>query len=1169
MPHVFRSSRQARWALLALTLAAAGGVLAASAVGGAATSTAGALAALSPAPAGPWDAFNYSPASRTVRPVAVYATTGTVTKPSAVLSGGATSITGTGSSLTLDFGKEVGGFVSLHFASTTSPSQSVGLTYSEWSTYVSSTKSDGSNGGSNNEPPVQYAATPGSGVDTQTDVPTAGGGTNTSTTLAASVAAGATRFQVASTALLTVGKKINVDTGANLESGKVTAVLAGASTTLSTPALAGDSNVKVASSAGLAAGQTITIDTGALLETVVISTVGTAGATGSGITFAPALTLPHAVGASVVQPPAISLAPALGRAHARGASVFQTNSELRGGFRYLTVVNMTSGALDLDGASVRITFAPEMTDLRAYPNYFYSNDPLLNRIWYAGAYTVQSNIIANDQGRVWGAPSLGWNNSAIIGEAGNTVHVDGAKRDRTVWPGDLGISVPSDFASIGDLVTVRNSLQTLYNHQDAGGQLPYAGPAVNFYGSDAYHMWTLIGTATYYQYSGDRTWLDGIWSKYKLGLTYITNKIGADNLLNVTSSNDWARSNSGGKNIEANAIMYRTLITCRALATVEGDNALASSCATKAAALKTAINAGGYWDPTQNLYRNVPSGTSSTLYPQDGNSLAVWFGLVDSATKATAISRALSTRWTSVGALTPEKSASSVHPFPGSMEVQAHFLANEDVSGLDLIRLEWGYMLDAPYGTASTFWEGYKTDGTSDYGGSYISAAHGWATGPTSALTFYVLGIDPDPSGGSTYSIVPHPGDLTYVEGQLTTPSGVVTESWDRDTSTGTFRQHFSAPDGTVRTVGAPTFGQTTNVWVDGHLVWDGARAFAYDAHTDGAYVYLDGIPSGSHDVVSGPPRETTMVFTAGSASSGDFNDLASFSALLSDEFGPVVGGGVTFSLANTAQSCTASSDASGVATCSIVPSEPAGQGTVTASFAGSSVDLPSSVSASFVVSREEATLSYTGASGSLVNGSQARLSAVLKEDGQSAIAGRLVSFRLGGGASAQTCTARTDAAGLASCAVTVNQPPGPDVVTAGFAGDGYYLPASDSASATVLFAFAGFFAPVVNPPTLNVVKAGSGVPVRFGLGGNYGLAIFAAGYPQVQAVACEPKAATHTIAAKDTLRLSSSALSYDQKTGRYTYAWATAKNWANSCRRLDLKLSDGSIHSALFKLTK
>ncbi len=99
-----------------------------------------------------------------------------------------------------------------------------------------------------------------------------------------------------------------------------------------------------------------------------------------------------------------------------------------------------------------------------------------------------------------------------------------------------------------------------------------------------------------------------------------------------------------------------------------------------------------------------------------------------------------------------------MHPFPGSMEAMAHFEAGEDETGLDLLRLEWGYMLNAPYGTASTFWEGYRTDGSSDYNESYVSAAHGWSAGPTATLTFYVLGIHPDRAGGAGLRPDPAPG---------------------------------------------------------------------------------------------------------------------------------------------------------------------------------------------------------------------------------------------------------------------------------------------------------------------------------------------------------------------------------------------------------------------------
>jgi hypothetical protein len=60
--------------------------------------------------------------------------------------------------------------------------------------------------------------------------------------------------------------------------------------------------------------------------------------------------------------------------------------------------------------------------------------------------------------------SIGRANNGTLGP-GNTIIVDGAKRDRAVWPGDMGIAVPSTFVSIGDLECVKNALQTMYDHQ--------------------------------------------------------------------------------------------------------------------------------------------------------------------------------------------------------------------------------------------------------------------------------------------------------------------------------------------------------------------------------------------------------------------------------------------------------------------------------------------------------------------------------------------------------------------------------------------------------------------------------------------------------------------------------------------------------------------------------
>jgi hypothetical protein len=78
--------------------------------------------------------------------------------------------------------------------------------------------------------------------------------------------------------------------------------LASTTTTLSAAAVVGATNVKLASVTGLATGNTITVDsTGANPETVTMTVVGTSGATGTGVTFTPALGFAHASGATVVK----------------------------------------------------------------------------------------------------------------------------------------------------------------------------------------------------------------------------------------------------------------------------------------------------------------------------------------------------------------------------------------------------------------------------------------------------------------------------------------------------------------------------------------------------------------------------------------------------------------------------------------------------------------------------------------------------------------------------------------------------------------------------------------------------------------------------------------------------------------------------------------------------
>ena len=117
---------------------------------------------------------------------------------------------------------------------------------------------------------------------------------------------------------------------------------------------------------------------------------------------------------------------------------------------------------------------------------------------------------------------------------------------------------------------------------------------------------------------------------------------------------------------------------------------------------------------------------------------------------------------------------------------------------------------------------------------------------------------------------------------------------------------------------------------------------------------------------------------------------------------------------------------------------------------------------------------------------------------------------------------------------------------------------------ASTAWPWRGFLQPVDNAPAINVVKAGSAVPVKFGLGGYRGMDIFAGGSPTSGVVACGGGVPDEV---EQTTTPGASTLSYDASTDTYQYVWKTQKNWSGQCRRLVVELADGTSHWAEFRL--
>jgi hypothetical protein len=121
---------------------------------------------------------------------------------------------------------------------------------------------------------------------------------------------------------------------------------------------------------------------------------------------------------------------------------------------------------------------------------------------------------------------------------------------------------------------------------------------------------------------------------------------------------------------------------------------------------------------------------------------------------------------------------------------------------------------------------------------------------------------------------------------------------------------------------------------------------------------------------------------------------------------------------------------------------------------------------------------------------------------------------------------------------------------------------ATSSFKVNVSYSFNGFFQPVDNA-AVNTVKAGSAIPVKFSLGGNQGLAIFAVNSPASIATAQCDGSTTDEV--EVTVTAGNSSLSYDAGANQYNYVWKTEKNWIG-CRQLRMTLKDGSVRTAMFK---
>lgn len=524
------------------------------------------------------------------------------------------------------------------------------------------------------------------------------------------------------------------------------------------------------------------------------------------------------------------------------------------GFRYLRI---TLDALDSDAPaaqpwgtveidSVSLDFTAYVGTPGTYRGWFLCSDDDLNRYWYGAAYT---NELVTDTFRQDDVdPRNAWSASL----EGKLVLHDGAKRDRDPYVGDLAVSARTLYLTHDDAAAAaRNVLADLADHQRADGWIPPASISSYTLPLFDYPLWWVTCSWDYVLYTGDRAYA----SQYYPNLVKVldtwypsvTDEAGllSKGLNNTGGYGDYAFLGRTGRITYYNALYVQALKDAAQLAQLLGHSADAARWAQRSDAVTKAINA-HLWDADAGAY--LDSATGPARHAQDGNALAVTAGIADADRSASSLAHLDATTQLPYGNAFMDNdtifagASKRVYAFTSYPEIEARFLTGRADSALDQIRRMYGWMDSHDPGI--TNWEGIGPDG-SLYEDAYTSMAHGWSTGVLPALTHQLLGARPTSPGYATWEVRPNPGDVAWAQGQLPTPQGPLSVSWQNTGNT--FRLDVDVPDGTRASVALPGNGHRLTVRSRNRLVWDGRRASDGKAGIVDGRVTIPGLTPGTH----------------------------------------------------------------------------------------------------------------------------------------------------------------------------------------------------------------------------------------------------------------------------------------------------------------------------------
>lgn len=501
---------------------------------------------------------------------------------------------------------------------------------------------------------------------------------------------------------------------------------------------------------------------------------------------------------------------------------------------------------------VWLDFTPYLGTPSSYTGWFLSSDQQFNRYWYGASYTDELN------NAIFRADNIEPRQADSAFLEGKRVLLDGAKRDRDPYVGDLAVSALTAYLTHGpDLQgAARNVLLDVAQHQRADGWIPPASIRHYTLPLFDYPMWWVTDVWDNVLYTGDRQFATTSYPYLRKVLDQwypsVTNVHGLlEKGLNGTAGyGDYAFLPRSGEVTYYNALYVLALHNAAQLAKFLGHPADAERWSRRADKVGIVINQ-RLWDARAGAY--LDAGKGPLRHGQDGNALAVLAGVADTHRAASSLDYLAAHTALPYGNAFMDNDTLMpggdrlVYPFVSYFDIDARFQSGRTSSAIDEIRRLYGWM--ASHDPETTDWEGIGAAG-SLYEQGYTSTAHGWSTGVVPLLSNELLGARPTEPGFKTWQIKPHPGAIAWVRGQIPTPHGPLKLGWHQHA--GSMSMEVTVPAGTSGTIALPS-AVPAKVWMDGQLVWDGKHALAYAASVDGGYIALHHVGAGAHRLVIVP----------------------------------------------------------------------------------------------------------------------------------------------------------------------------------------------------------------------------------------------------------------------------------------------------------------------------